>query len=71
MDDGVEVGQIEKNDTVAGEPRWALTGAAWCAYQHGMIRGSGVAPSLDAAKAAWREAYEQWLNRKADIASGL
>ena len=70
LDDGIEVGQIEKNDTAAGEPRWewALTGATWCAYQHG-IRGSGVAPNLDAAKTAWREAYERWLNRKADIAS--
>jgi hypothetical protein len=32
---------------------WVLNGAAGEALQHGM-RGSGLAPSLDAAKAAWR-----------------
>jgi hypothetical protein len=42
-----------------------LNGAAGEALQHGM-RGSGLAPSLDAAKAAWRESYDRWLECKSD-----
>jgi hypothetical protein len=69
LNDGVVVGRIYVNESA---PRpgtswyWALNGAAGEALQHG-IRGSGLAPSLEDAKASWREAYDRWLSRKADI----
>jgi hypothetical protein len=68
LDDGVIVGRIYENDTTPNpESRWywALNGAAGKALQHG-IRGSGLAPSLEDAKAAWRQSYERWLERKAE-----
>jgi hypothetical protein len=68
LDDGVVVGRIYENDSTP-EPRsrwfWALNGAAGKALQHG-IRGSGLAPSLEEAKTAWRENYDRWLECKSD-----
>jgi hypothetical protein len=61
------VGRIYENDSTPNPESqwfWALNGAAGEALQHS-IRGSGLAPSLDAAKAAWRESYDRWLERKA------
>jgi hypothetical protein len=62
----VIVGRIYQNDGTSlpgARWFWALNGAAGEALQHG-IRGSGLAPSLDAAKGAWREAYDRWLEIK-------
>jgi hypothetical protein len=52
MDDGVEVGQIEKNDTLAGEPRWewALSSAAWRGPATGAwLKGTGAVRRYNAA----------------------
>jgi hypothetical protein len=70
LDDGVVVGRIYENESA---PRpgsswyWALNSAAGEALQHG-IRGSGLAPSLEAAKEAWRESYDKWRDISGSLA---
>jgi hypothetical protein len=66
FDDGVPVGRIYENEASpnpASRWYWTLNGAAGGAWRHG-IRGGGLAPTLNDAKTAWREAYDNWLRRK-------
>jgi hypothetical protein len=61
FDDGIQVGRVYEATGSAGSRWfWAINGAAGRAASSG-IRASGLASSLEAAKAAWREHYEAWL----------
>jgi hypothetical protein len=61
IDDGEQVGRVYLATGGAGTRWfWAINGAAGRAASSG-ITASGLAPTVEAAKAAFLQRYEQWL----------
>lgn len=61
-DDGRVVGRMYEDRSSPAPWFWCLLGAAEKAAELGVV-GTGRAPTLEAAKAAFRWSYEQWLAR--------
>ena len=73
LDDGIPIGRIYQRHAPANaDVAWFWSVTAYVEPRSG-LRTSGMAETLDAAKAAFRDSYDKWRDwaTKADSNSGL